>query len=137
VNSITHLLDTSVYSQRLRPKPIEAVVDRWRRLGDHRLAISSICEAELLYGLEKRDSQRLWQEYIAALKDRLVLLPIDRSVAAIFAKIKSQMESSGEPRADLDLLIAATCLKYGLILATGNARHFDGIPGLRVEDWFN
>jgi len=77
VNSITHLLDTSVYSQRLRPKPIEAVVDRWRRLGDHRLAISSICEAELLYGLEKRDSQRLWQEYIAALKDRLVLLPID------------------------------------------------------------
>lgn len=137
MNSITHLLDTSVYSQRLRPKPSLAVVDRWRGLGDHRLAISSICEAELLYGLEKRDSQRLWREYFAALKDRLVVLPIDHAVAKIFSKIKSQMESFGEPRADFDLLIAASCLKHGLILATGNVRHFDGIPGLLVEDWFD
>jgi len=29
------------------------------------------------FALPQRDSQRLWQEYIAALKDRLVLLPID------------------------------------------------------------
>ena len=63
------------------------------------------------FALPQRDSQRLWQEYIAVLKDRLVLLPIDCSVAMIFAKIKSQMESSGEPRADFDLLIAGTCLK--------------------------
>ena len=47
----SHLLDTSVYSQVLKPRPLPSVVRRWRLLGDDRLAISSICEAELLYGL--------------------------------------------------------------------------------------
>lgn len=51
---ISHLLDTSVYSQRLRPRPLPSVVDRWRRLGDSSLAISCICEAELRYGLASR-----------------------------------------------------------------------------------
>lgn len=36
---------------------------------------------------------------------------------------------------NFDLLIAATALSHRLILATLNARHFDGIPGLHVEDW--
>ena len=30
---------------------------------------------------------------------------------------------------------AATALAYRLVLATLNARHFDGIPGLQVQDW--
>jgi predicted nucleic acid-binding protein len=37
--------------------------------------------------------------------------------------------------ADFDLLIAATALYHQLVLATLNARHFDGISSLRVEDW--
>lgn len=136
MKSLTHLLDTSVYSQRLRPQPHPRVVERWQMLGDHRLAISAVCEAELLYGLEKRGSHRLWQEYHAALENSLTLLPLDLSVARIFARIKAQTETQGEPRADFDLLIAATALAHGLILATGNKKHFDGIPGLVVEDWF-
>jgi len=35
----------------------------------------------------------------------------------------------------VDLLIAATAKTSGLILATLNARHFEGIEGLAVEDW--
>jgi predicted nucleic acid-binding protein len=105
-------------------------------LGDACLAISSICEAELLYGLEKRNSERLWQEYHAGLENRLVLLPVDQAVARRFARLKAWMESHGEPRADFDLLIAATALAHGLTIATGNVRHFEGIPELKVEDWF-
>ena len=48
---ITHLLDTSVYYQRLKPVPLAAVERRWRKLGDAALGISSICEAELRCGL--------------------------------------------------------------------------------------
>ena len=58
---ITHLLDTSVYSQRLKKHPVDKVVRRWSELGNSKLAISAICEAELLYGLEKKNSPRLWQ----------------------------------------------------------------------------
>ena len=63
----THLLDTSVYCQPLKPKPLPSVERRWRDLGDAALAISAICEAELLYGLEWKQSARLHAQY-----DRLV-----------------------------------------------------------------
>lgn len=133
---LTHLLDTSVYSQRLRPEPHPRVVSRWQQLGDDRLAISSICEAELLFGLEKRKSTRLWQEYHAGLEHRLTLLPVDHRVSRNFARLKSDMEEKGKPRADFDLLIAATAVTHKLVLATGNINHFTDIPGLVVENWF-
>ncbi len=56
---ITHLLDTSVYCQSIKPKPLASVEHRWRALGDQGLATSVICEAELLYGLELKQSPRL------------------------------------------------------------------------------
>jgi tRNA(fMet)-specific endonuclease VapC len=34
-----------------------------------------------------------------------------------------------------DLLIAATALVYGMAVVTHNAREFNRIEGLRVEDW--
>ena len=133
---LTHLLDTSVYSQRLRPRPHSGVVRRWKQKGDARLAVSAISEAELLNGLEKRNSERLWQEYRAALEHKLVLIPVDQPVARRFARLKASLESRGRPRADFDLLIAATALTHGLIVGTRNAKHFEGIPQLEVEDWF-
>lgn len=136
MKSVTHLLDTSVYSQRLRPAPHPQVVRRWKHLGDSRLAISAICEAELLYGLEKRNSPRLWQEYHAALKDKICLLPLDGSTVRIFARLKASAERNGLSRADFDLLIASSAIRHRLILATGNLRHFTDIPELIVENWF-
>jgi tRNA(fMet)-specific endonuclease VapC len=132
---ISHLLDTCVYSQRLRPRPLVTVANRWRNLGDESLAISGICEAELLYGLARKNSVRLWREYRDYLENRLVILPVDKPVADIFGEMKAEAEIRGEPRADFDLLIAATALAHRLVLATLNARHFDGIPGLQVQDW--
>jgi len=132
---MTHLLDTSVYSQRLRPKPLPGVMRRWQAAGDSALAVSSICEAELRYGLAKRGSRRLWQEYVRYLENRLVVLPVDKQVADALAELKASLERVGRPRADFDLLIAATCLVHRLILATANPRHFADIPDLPVEDW--
>lgn len=136
MNELTHLLDTSVYCQRLKPVPHAEVVKRWSQIGDQQLAVSAICEAELLYGLQKRNSVRLWKEYRAALENKLMIYPVDGGVVQRFAKLKAQMESMGQPRADFDLLIAATALRHNLILATGNIAHFKDIPGLRTENWF-
>jgi predicted nucleic acid-binding protein len=132
---LTHLLDTSVYSQRLRPKPVAGVIRRWQQLGDAALAISAICEAEILYGLERKGSARLWTEYHEYLENRLVLLPLDQAVAARYALLKARQQTCGQPVADFDLLIAATAMEHGLIVATLNVRHFSAIEELKVEDW--
>jgi predicted nucleic acid-binding protein len=43
------------------------------------------------------------------------------------------LSSAGRPLADADLQIAATAIRYGLELVTGNVRHFGRIPGLAVN----
>jgi hypothetical protein len=134
---ISHLLDTSVYSQPLKPQPLPAVEQRWRALGDSALAISIICEAEVLYGLELKKSSRLQASYDQLLKNRLAVFPIDTAVAKAFAVIKAACRTKGITASDFDFLIAATAKVHGLILATLNARHFQGIEGLAVENWLS
>jgi predicted nucleic acid-binding protein len=131
----THLLDTSVYSQVLKPAPLPSVVRRWQQLGDDCLAVSAICEAELLYGLALRGSARLYASYERVLKDRLQLLVVDRAVAAAFASAKAAQRNRGQMVPDLDLLIAATAKAHGLVVATTNTKHFALLEGVAVEDW--
>ena len=68
--AVRHLLDTSVYSQPLRKKPVPSVVARWRKLGDASLCVSVLCEAEVLQGLEAKDSPSLWDRYRELLEGR-------------------------------------------------------------------
>ena len=134
--ALSHLLDTSVYCQPLKPKPLPSVQSRWRALGDDSVAISAVVEAEMLYGLELKQSRKLTAPYEALLKDRLHLFPVDAEVARCFAKIKAAAaKRRGHACSDLDFIIAATAKAHGLILATLNYRHFAGIEGLAVEDW--
>ena len=72
--ALSHLLDTSVYCQPIKPRPLESVRERWTGLGDDVLAVSAICEAEVLYGLELKRSTRLNSLYDGLLKERLRVL---------------------------------------------------------------
>jgi predicted nucleic acid-binding protein len=132
---LSHLLDTSVYCQPLKPQPLPSVVRRWSSQGDETFAISVLCEAELLYGLELKKSARLDAMYDELLKNRLPVLIVDGAVAKTFAVIKANCRKKGASGSDFDFMIAATAKTHGLILATLNVRHFRGIDGLAVEDW--
>ena len=131
----SHLLDTSVYCQPLKPTPLPSVERRWRRLGDDALALSAICEAELLYGLALKQSAKLEAQYDDLLRNRLQVLAVDTPVAQIFSQLKAACRKKGFVASDFDFLIAATAKAHGLILATLNVRHFNGMEGLAVEDW--
>jgi tRNA(fMet)-specific endonuclease VapC len=110
-------------------------VRRWSAAGDASLAISIVCEAEVLYGLEKKDADRLWVEYREFLQNKLVILPLDRKVIEIYAKTKAEIQASGHTVGEFDLLIAATALANQLTIATMNVRDFSKVPNLRFEDW--
>ena len=133
--ALSHLLDTSVYCQPIKPRPLVSVQERWAGQGDDSLAVSTICEAELLYGLELKRSKTLTALYEAVLKDRLAILPVDSGVARHFASLKAWAKINGRPVSDFDLLIAASARTHGLRLATLNIRDFRDLPGVAVEDW--
>jgi tRNA(fMet)-specific endonuclease VapC len=131
----THLLDTSVFSQPIKPRPLPEVMQRWQALGDSALATSAICEAEILFGLRKKGSARLTASYETVLKGRFDILPVDSAVAAAYAELRADCEDRGSPVADMDLLIAATAKASNLIVATLNTNDFHAIHGVTVEDW--
>jgi len=133
--SITHLLDTSVYSQPLKKKPLPHVIHRWEQLGDNSCCISIFCEAELLQGLEMKNSQNLWQAYRAILENRLPIISFELKSAKSFAVLQATNIKQGKPKPVMDMIIAATAMAHNLILATCNYKDFKDIPGLQVEDW--
>ena len=133
--ALTHLLDTSVYCQPLKPVPVGAVQTRQTALDDEALAVSIVCEAELLYGLELKGSPRLNAHCQHLLKDRLWSLVVDAPVALAFARLKSWAKHKGHSASNCNFLIAATAQAHGLVLATLNYRHFQWMEGLAVEDW--
>ena len=133
--ALTHLLDTSVFCQPIKPRPLAPVIQRWEALGDSALAISVLCQAEVLYGIALKNSSRLREAYEAVLAGRLPVLPVDEAVSQTYAKMRAALENSGRRVPDVDLLIASTAKSHGLILTTLNIRHFSLIPDLAMEDW--
>lgn len=133
--ALRYLLDTSVFSQPIRPRPLPACRKRWQRYGDAKLAVPTMAIAEIEYGLFLIDSDKLWAAYRIILKDRLASFDFTASVASVFGEMKAQQAQLGKPVDDFDLAIAATAVAHDLTVATLNKRHFKLIEGLRWEDW--
>lgn len=132
---LTHLLDTSVYSQPIKKKPLESVTDHWESIGDKNLCISIFCETEILQGLEMKNSDNLWNAYNSILKDSLPIIDFTMEAAKVYAKLQANCIKAGKTHPVFDLLIASTAIVNNLILATCNYKDFADIPGLITEDW--
>jgi tRNA(fMet)-specific endonuclease VapC len=129
------LLDTSVYSQPLRRKKVNAAIDRWAEAGDSRCAVSGVVTAEIEWGILWENRVERWQKYEAILKGRLELVDTTMAVWEKFARMKARQYQLGKTVADLDLLIAAAAVTHGLIVATLNSNDFSRIEGVAWEDW--
>ncbi len=132
---LTHLLDTSVYSQPIKKKPIEAVMGHWEKTGDQNLCVSIFCETEILQGLEMRKSENLWSAYKTILQDSLPIIDFSIEASKVYARIQAECVKKGRTKPVFDLLIASTAIAGNLILATCNYKDFKDIQGLKVEDW--
>ena len=129
------LLDTSVFSQPLKKSPNQAVLKRWKNVGDSSCLTSIVVTAEVEWGLMAIGSERLWSGYRQLLEDRLEVLETGSHVWKRFSEMKARQKKIGQQVGDLDLLIAATASVHGLTVATFNHRDFSRIGGLAWEDW--
>lgn len=66
-----------------------------------------------------------------ALQTIITVFP-DHRFAAAYAALLSKMRQRGRTIGTMDLLIATTAIVEGVALLTGNRRHFDVVPDLRV-----
>jgi predicted nucleic acid-binding protein len=132
------LLDTTVLSELMRPKPSSAVRSWFGQQQNASYFVSSITCAEILLGIallppgKRRDSlastaEQMFNEDFAGRT-----LPIDGNCAAEYALLVAERTRLGHSISTEDGQIAATALSHDLSLATRNGKAFKGIHGLTV-----
>jgi tRNA(fMet)-specific endonuclease VapC len=92
---------------------------------------------ELRYGAARRpDGEALWSRIARDVLPRVHILSLGLEEAEHAGDIRATLESQGKSIGTADVLIGATALAHGLVVATRNLKHFDRIDGLVTESWW-
>lgn len=130
-----YCFDTDVLSATMRRDPHLPLIRRLAQLPPSEQFTTAITLGELLYGAERRGSERLRARVRDLLSDAVTVLPFDEAAAEIYGSLRTRLEAEGRRLDEPDLRIASIALSRDLILVTANVRHFDRVPGLSVENW--
>lgn len=132
-----YLFDTDAISELLKPRPAPAYVRWLSDLPRDQQYTSAVVLGELYRGAFRSQAR---DRHLENIERRVVptvtVLPYDAAVAKVYGRIRADLENRGQPLAEADLQIAATTLHHGLILVTGNLRHYERIPDLEVSRVF-
>ena len=100
---------------------------------NEKFEIAAITVAELWHGVERatgrHKAERL--QYLQTLVASLPIIPL-QSKQHTTCTIWAELESSGKAIGYYDLIVAATALERGSIVATFNKRHFSQVAGLTI-----
>lgn len=119
-----YLLDTNICIYLLEGRGGEAVRRRIEAAVRGTLVTSTIVQAEVMIGADRRDMPSAADALFAIIPP----LPFDQAAAQTYASLPFR-------RGNFDRLIAAHAISLDLTLVTNNERDFADIPGLRVENW--
>ena len=133
-----YLLDTNVISELTRDVPDRSVVNFLSENDD--VWLPSVLIHEVEYGLrllpQGRRRSRLAEMQSSILRtfeDRI--LPLDRAGAEWSAEFRAQARLTGRTIDLGDVLIAGTAKANGLVVATRNVLHFDGLDVNVYNPW--
>jgi len=129
-----YLLDTNIASYIIKGKPA-VVREHLQNVPMASVCISSITEAELLWGVAKKpEAKRLAltvQEFIL----RVDVLPWDSKAAETYARLRTACENEGKPLGNMDMLIAAHSLAANAVLVTSDQAFYQIKHLLTLLDW--
>ncbi len=130
------VVDTDAFSYLFANKPQAASYPPLLR--GKVAAVCFVTVAELRFGaLSAGWGPRRTAELEEALR-KFLKLPYDDGLASLWARLKRDARQNGHPLGQAehsnDLWIAACGVYYQAPILTGNVRHFDGLPGVRVID---
>ena len=129
-----YMLDTNICVYLIKKKPVNVLMNLYSHIGDG-LAISAMTLAELIHGVE---ASAYPEKNTIALNQFLSIVDIlafDSEAAVAYGKICSSLRRQGTPIGIMDMLIAAHAKSRDLIIVTNNAREFELVEGLELENW--
>lgn len=121
------LVNTSVFIAREAGRPLDSLPDE--------PAVSVVTLAELHLGvLRARDAQTRARRLrtVSRVEREFEAIPIDAEVARTFASIVGEARAAGRRPRVVDVWIAATAVRHGLVVFTQDA-DFADIPQVQVQ----
>jgi tRNA(fMet)-specific endonuclease VapC len=131
---IQYLLDTNACIELIRARS-QRVMSRLKQCAPGSVGISSITLGELYYGVERSSDPQRNLLALTQFCAPIEILPFDDRAAAVYGKVRQDLEKSGFPAGALDTVIAAHSLSEGTTLITDNVREFRHVKGLKIENW--
>lgn len=131
---MSYLFDTDALSEVMRKRPMARYLAWLREIPREDQFASAVSIAELYEGAHRSQHRdlllrRIDEHVVPAIN----VLPFDLGVAKVFGRLQAELVSQGLSPGDADVQIAATAVRHGLSVVTGNFRHHERIPGLRLE----
>lgn len=134
---MAYLFDTDAISELLRRRPARRYLEWLSTVPRSEQWTSAVVIGELYKGaFRSHDRDRHLRNIDRRVLPALTVLPYDTGVAREFGAIRARLEERGELLPDAGLQIAATAVRHGLTLVTGNLRHFARVAGLDLSDAF-
>ena len=137
------ILNTNIVSELMRPNPSSNVVAWVAGQAAPNLYLSTVNEAELLYGVEilqlGRRRDRLQIEVDGMLQEDFErrILPFDSAAARAYAVIAATRRAAGRPINHADCQIAAIARSREASVATRDVDDFEGIGIDVINPWAN
>jgi tRNA(fMet)-specific endonuclease VapC len=128
-----YLLDTNTVSYHIANQPPQ-VRRKLESIEDSAVAISTVTEAELRYGVARNPSATRRRTSVESFLANATILPWDSAAAQTYGLLRAEQERMGRPLSTEDLMIAAHAVSAELILVTHDEA-FSHVAGLRIEDW--
>lgn len=91
--------------------------------------------AELLEGAALAQRPEAEQIRVETFLARLRLLPFGPRAARTYGSLAAAVRTEGTHPGLMDTLVASIALAEGATIVTRNRKHFDRIPGLKVQSW--
>lgn len=129
-----YMLDTNICSYIIRNKPI-SIKEKFKEVEqEHSIVLSSIVVSELLYGVKKKESPKLFK-IVSAFIDNFIIYDYSKNAAHAYATVRTDLEKKGQIIGANDLFIASHALELNATLVSNNTQEFQRVDGLVLEDW--
>ncbi|MDR1965933.1 MAG: type II toxin-antitoxin system VapC family toxin [Synergistaceae bacterium] len=128
------LLDTNICIYAINRRS-QKVIDCFSKKEPYEIKLSSVTLAELEYGASKSQNRGKNRMALFGFVAPFEIIPFDDRDAEAFGLIRTSLERQGRVIGPYDMQIAAQAISRDFTLVTNNAREFDRIPGLKIENW--
>jgi tRNA(fMet)-specific endonuclease VapC len=129
-----YMLDTNACIYIIKNRPSE-VLRKIKQFSPSALVISAVTVCELEYGASKSSDPERNRQTLMKFLVPFEICPFNGQAAYHYGSIRAYLERNGMSIGAMDLAIAAHARSLSLTLVTNNPKEFEGVPGLRTENW--